>query len=372
MNVLFYKTGSRMLFFLFLLLAGSCSKLNENPQDKNPNENPGPDPDALLETLLFARATRVTGTVPAVANTSLLKTNTRDTIYALTGFKIPIRVSHPETISLKGIYVALQQGTFYYDVPIELEEESDTVSVIFLEVDPGDTQQEYTLPVELIPYDVSNTPVDKIGRIIKIEPPSGNGCDILVQRPATLGDTSGIWSPEWFWFATMVFNPNGEVTFLNAPGNAFITQTTYQGCCDPNRPQGKCHPLSTTLNATANARIAYTIESETFAFFTGGTFVRQTHERKQNFNPQTTDWCAGTAGYTLADDVVTYFGRHDYVPGNKNISYGTTHASCDLCGYGSRGGALTHSCHMLVITRGAEFSKEVRIYVRNPVSEWYE
>lgn len=372
MKTINFLTNLFFIGLLAMLSLSRCSSPEDTPPIKDTTQQGHKEPTALQELLKFDKATKVSGALPAVANIALLKTNTQDTIYALPGIKMPIRISHPKSTILKGIYIAVKQGTFYYDIPIEREEESDTVSVILLEVDPEKEDQTYHIPADIIPYDDTKTPLDKIERIITVEPTTGNTCGILVDKPTTLGDTSGLWTPEWFWFATMVFGPTNEISFLNAPGNTFITNTTYEGCCDPNRPQGKCHPLSTTLNATARASIAYTIESETFTFFTNGTFARQTHERKQNFNPVTTDWCSGTAGYTLDDIVVSYFGQHDYLPGDKTITYGTTYASCDLCGYGSRGGDLKHTCHLLIISRHTEASKEIRIYVRNPVSTWYD
>jgi len=355
---------------LTLLLHTRCSKEPEL-NVKNPNK-PKETPDNVSETLVLLNSTLVTGGAPSAGNSNLVRSNTKDTIYAIPGVKIPLRFSHPASRKIKGIYVWVKQASVHYDVPISREEESDTVSVVILDINPGNIVLPYDIPVDIIPYDDGHTPMDVLERIISVEKTAEPGCDILVPRPSTLGDTSGTWSPEWFWFATLVFNPNDELTFLNAPGNSFITQTNYEGCCDPNRPQGKCHPLSTTLNANVRAQIAYTIESETFTFFTNGTFARQTYERKQNFNPETTDWCAGIAGYTLSNSLVTYLGSHDYVPGRSTISYGTNYASCDLCGYGSRGGNLTSSCHLLVITRGVDFAKEVRMYVRNSFSSWYD
>ena len=173
----------------------------------------------------------------------------------------------------------------------------------------------------------------------------------------------------------MVFDGNGELKFLNAPGKGFLTNTVYEGCCDPSQAGGKCHPLSTTLNASANVSISYSIESETFAFFSDGTFARQTYERKRNFDPETTNWCTGTAGYKNENIVVSYFGNHDYSSGDSDISYVTTDATCDLCGYGSRGGNVKYTCHTMTITVGdmeGGHQNEVRTYVRNPVSGWYD
>jgi hypothetical protein len=335
-----------------------------------PEETPE-EADKFLNALLFSNGSKISGAVPAVTNTSAIRTNVKDTLYLMEGAKIPIRFSHPEGQPVAGIFIAVNDGTFYYDVPVEHEEESDTVSIIFIDIDPDELELPYDAPAEIIPYDANDQPLDIVERIITVEEPSGPGCDITVDRPGTLTDSTGLWAPEWYWHHTVVYNSAGEATFINAPGYAHITLTAYEGCCDHDDNKN-CNILSTTLNATVNAKISYTIMSETFAFFTNGTFARQTHERKQNFDAENTQWCPEIPAYLNDDQVVTYQGTHDYTPGATSISYLTKYSNCDLCGYGSPGGALAFSCHLLVITRGSEGSKQVRVYVRDPTSEWYD
>jgi len=364
-----------MLIIPALVLYVSCSdpmQEEENDDDNNPNDTvlTSSEADKIADALLFKNSTKVTGTIPAVINTSLARTNSRDTIFLMDGVKIPIRLSHPEGQIISGIYISVKGSTFYQDVPAEIEEESDTVSIIIVEVDGGGINLPADVPADIVPYDNSKQPIDIIERTITIEEPVAP-CDILIPRPGTLSDTTGYWAPAWYWHHTIVFNAAGDPTFVNAPGTAFITKTQYEGCCDSSTGKN-CNILSTTLNATADVTITYSILSETFAFFTDGTFVRQTHEQKQNFDPNTTDWCGGLAGYNYNNSVVTYQGTHDYVPGDTNISYLTKYSSCDLCGYGSPGGSLAFSCHLLVISRKSEGSNQVRVYVRDPTSDWYD
>jgi hypothetical protein len=359
-----------------LVLYVSCSdpmQDAENDDDNNSNDTvlTSSEADKIADALRFKNSAKVTGTIPTVINSSLSRTNSKDTIFLMDGVKIPIRLSHPEGQIISGIFIAVKGSTFYQDMPAEIEGESDTVSIIIVDIDAGDLDLPADVPAEIVPYDNSKQPIDIIERIITIEEPEALPCDILVQRPGTLTDSTGYWAPEWYWHHTIVFNPNGDPIFINAPGNAHITKTQYEGCCDFTTGKN-CNILATTLNASADVVIAYTIMSETFAFFTDGTFVRQTHERKQNFDPNTTDWCAGLAGYTYSDDVVTYQGTHDYIPGDTNISYLTKYSSCELCGYGSPGGSLAYSCHLMVISRNTEGSNQVRVYVRDPTSDWYD
>ena len=342
-----------------------------NPDPPPTEEDPGEESeaaDAFLSALVFANSAQLSGQLPNATNTDEVKMNVKDTIYLMEGVKIPLRFSHPENQPIAGIYIAVNHSTFYFDVPINQEEESDTVAIVFVDIDPDTGEFPLNAPAKIIPYDENDQPIDVIQRIITIEEPATPGCDILVAKPGTLGDTTGFWSPEWFWHHTIAFNSLGEPTFVNAPGLAHVTETMYEGCCDYDDNKN-CNILSTELNETVNAKISYTIMSETFSFFTDGTFARQSFERKTNFDPETTQWCSNSPGYKHDDVVVTYRGTHDYVPGGTSISLPTDWASCDLCGYGSPGGTLTFSCHMLVISRNN--GSQIRVYVRSSTSEWF-
>jgi len=357
-----------------LVLYAACSdpitEVDDNEQDEEDTELTTSEADEIANALSFKTSAKVTGKIPTVAKTSRTRMNSKDTIFLMSGVRIPLRISHPPGQLISGIFIAVRGGSFYQDVPIEMEEESDTVSLVIVDVDADDLDLPADVPADIVPYDNSKQPIDIIERTITIEEPQ-NQCDILIDRPLTLTDSTGYWAPEWYWHHTVIFNPNGDVVFINAPGNAHITKTTYEGCCDFTTGKN-CNILATTLNASADVVISYTIMSETFAFFSNGTFVRQTHERKQNFDPTTTQWCSGLAGYTNSDDVVTYQGTHDYITGDTNITYVTKWASCDLCGYGSPGGSLAYSCHLMVISRNTEGSNQVRVYVRDPTSDWYD
>jgi hypothetical protein len=297
----------------------------------------------------------------------------------MSGLKIPLRISHPASVLINGLFIAVKNSTFYYDVPIQEEEDSDTVSLIILEIDPGEVDFPFDIPVEITPYDQSKLPIDVIERIVTVEDPASGGCDILAD-----GDTTSIGPPEWVWHATIVFDSQGEPTFVNAPGRVYGASQTIGGCCneDPSVcPQLIYNPVKKfselIYDSEVTAGTLYSIDLEFFTFFKDGTFMRSTIEHIKNFSYDATDWCNGVAGYNDRESYVEYYGTHNYVPGNTSISYGTTRSVCDdplgICGYGSRGGALEFSCHMMTITAGVEGSKEVRMYRRHSASEvWYD
>src|SRR5689334_5996445 len=52
--------------------------------------------DALLESFSFSSGKKITGNVPEVTNTALVKNDNGDTIYVLPGVKTLIQISHPK------------------------------------------------------------------------------------------------------------------------------------------------------------------------------------------------------------------------------------------------------------------------------------
>ena len=350
----------------------------ENDEDTNIDVLTGDEADRISDSFEFGNSVKVTGTVPTVVNTSLVKTNSKDTIYTIPGLKIPLRISHPAAVVINGWFIAVKNSTYYYDVPIHEEEDSDTVSVVILEIDPEDVELPYDIPVEITPYDQNKVPVDVIERIVTVEDPVSGRCDILID-----GDTTNIGILEWRWHATVVFDSNDEPRFVNAPARVFGASQKIGGCCNEDPlvcPQAVYNPITKATDLIYDSEVTagttYSIAHELFSFYKDGTFFRLTLERIKNFSYDATDWCNGVPGFNERESVVQYYGTHDYAPGNTSISYANTHSYCDdpngICGYGSRDGAVTATCHMMVITAGVEGSKEVRMYVRHTYSDVWD
>jgi len=373
-----------MLIVSAIVLFVACSDPAEDLEDDG-NSNGGEltedEADKISDSFAFTNGVRVTGLAPTVVNTSLVKTDSKDTIYTVSGLKIPLRISHPTSVAINGWFIAVKNSTYYYDVPIHEEEDSDSVSVVIIEIAPEDVELPLDIPVEIKPYDQNKVPVDVIERIVTVEEPepASGGCDILVD-----GDTTEVGPAEWVWHATIVFDHNNEAVFVNAPGRIYGASQVIEGCCnqDPKVcPQLIYNPVKgyseLVFDSKVTAATTYSIDSESFTFYNDGTFERRTLERIKNLSHEATDWCGGIAGYNDRESFVEYYGTHNYSPGNASISYGTTRSVCDdplgICGYGSRGGAVSVTCHMLVILAGVEGSKELRMYRRHPTSEvWFD
>jgi hypothetical protein len=343
--------------------------------------------DSFLESFVFNDATKIAGTVPTVANTSLVKTNSADTIYMMRGLRMPIRISHPTGTEIKGWYVTIKNSTSYYDVLIDDEEDTDTVSVLFLEIKPagggggssGGGGSPSSFPLEITPYDIYGVPIDVLTRILTLEEPA-SGCDILMD-----GDTSEVEpSPQWLWHSTAIYDSKGEIKFINAPLREFVATQKPTGCCAtaPACPEYKFDPkknaYSYVFDSEVTAITSYSIYAEVFNFYKNGTFRRYTLESIRNFDPLATDWCKGKPAYNSRESEVEYLGTHDYAPGKASISYLTKTIKCadplGICGYGSRPGMLTNTCHLMIITVDKlmlEGTKEVRIYEKyDDLSGW--
>jgi hypothetical protein len=339
---------------------------NEEDEEETTPENV----DDILGSFLFTGGTKVTGSLPTVANTSLIRTNSRDTIYTIPGIKDMMRISHPVGRFIKGIYIAAQGSSFYYDVPVTLEEESDTVSIVSYEFDNEEMEEPVQVPIDIVAYDEADQPIDVIERIITIEDPDHNNCSILQD-----GDTSNTDNMHgWDWKWSVILDMNDQLVNINAPGLTYTNDFNYQACC-----KGSACPALIYENGQLKeikydrefpVSTYYTIGVEWFEFYRDGTFYRYTAESSSAISnaSDSTDWCVESPIVTVTLDEVFYYGTHDYEPGNTSISYGTTHSRCDdplgLCGYGSSGGLLTETCHTMFIISNLEGQKSVRKYTR--------
>jgi hypothetical protein len=280
-----------------------------------------------------------------------------------------LRISHPQERVIKGICIAVQGSAFYYDVPIYEEEETDTVSVIIYEIDASELEVPNDIPVEITAYDDNGQPIDIVERIISVEDPAAGTCNILQD-----GDTATTnWRHGWQWRWTVLLDGSNEPLLIHAPGKSYLAKQVHSGCCentvcpayvvDPNTKIGEW-----VYDSEFEVVAAYEIVEEIFQFFKDGTFKRATVEFQNTLDSSATDYCKGIPSMKNYVDQVVYYGPHDYVPGDADISYYTTRSICDdplgLCGYGSRGGKVTASCHAMIISAGVESQKEMRMYTR--------
>jgi hypothetical protein len=355
----------------------SCSLIPDPPVDgeEEPVEEISSEKaDSLLSLLSFTSGTKVTGSVPFVTNTELVKTNSEDTIYSMSGLKMPLRLTNPTGVTVGGWFVAAKNSTFYYDVALDETEGSDTVTIVIIEI-PGESTSTYTIPLEITPYDDNKKPIDIIVRELLVEVPEPNKCNIYTNEDPS----APIRSWEWIWSWTLITNSSDEGVFVNAPGYKRVSRQSPTGCClqQPWCPQYICDPISGckwVYDSQVDAVTAYSIEHEFYNFYKDGTYERNTNEYKKNFDPIATDWCNKVPGYIEGKNGAHTTGTYTYVPGSK-LTLTASKTECEdggnICGYGSRWGDVRVGCYSLIVTIDRlliENTKEVRLYSRSPAS----
>lgn len=366
---------AQRLAVLLLLLLFCCS--NPDEEDITPPTQGGQpltpaEADAALESFQFSSSKKINGSVPTVANTSLVKTDNGDTIYVLPGIKNIIQVSHPEGRPIKGVYFAASGSAFYYDVPAlaEQKEESDTISLIIFEIDPDDLDGTLHVPIEITPYDESEQPIDILERIITVEDPSdkSKGCSILQSGDTTTAD--GFSNTAWSWRWSMILDMNDQIVNMTIRGKPHRNDFTYQGCC-----KGTACPTQYLeggirkwkYDKEFDLHTVYTIAYEIFQFYKNGTFYRRTNEISSYLSnaDDDTDWCTVEPVISDRFQAVDYYGTHDYAPGDARIFYSNTHTSCaasSMCGYASSGGDVTATCNSMIISSTIEGQRSIRLY----------
>lgn len=345
---------------------------NELEDEKPKEEESQLEADVALKVFSFASAVVKSGSAPTVANTSLLKSNSYDTIFTLPDMINLLRISHPQRTAVKGFYIAVSGSSFHYEVPV-FEEESDTVSAIFYEIDLEELEEvldSYNIPLEITAFDNDGVPIDVIERIVTVERPGTSMCDIRIEGDTTSYDFSHAWNWEW----TVLLDHNDEPIDYFAPGKIYFTEQDHSGCCEDKGPcplisvDPNTQEVSWVYHSTFSISTYYVIDQEEFMFYKDGTFTRTTGELQFALDVEGTDWCNGIPSMIHNYDAVFYYGTHDYLAGDSHLSYTTTRSICEdplgLCGYGSRGGNLQNSCHAMMVIAGSEGQKEIRMYTK--------
>lgn len=367
-----FSGATLIALFAILYLSGCSDPVGVPPEQGGGSGNgTAENVDAVLEAFSFTSATKTSGKPPSVSDTRLIKTSTKDTIFTMPGVKDMIRVSHPPGTPIKGIYFAFQGSTFYYNAPADYEEKSDTVSIIFFEIDAEDIEDEISsgstsVPLEITAYDESDKPIDMIERIMTIEKPSSNGCDILEHI--------------WFWDWSVIFNHLDEAVNVNCSDERYPNDFKYQDCCLGAAFCPKYDDYQQPVyDVNIDISLFYSIAAEWLQFYSDGLFERETREFESYIsNPgqdaATFDPCKWKPEISTRTETVTYWGTHDYKPGNSTLSYIITDDSCGPngfgCGFGGSlvGAEIIYTCHQLLISRGTE-QKTVRMFTRGKATE---
>lgn len=343
----------------------SCNSDTESPIP--PNEpTPEPieiDPELVSSFLLFHDATELEGTLPEPLDGDVF-IEVEDTIYSIKGYPFGNRIRFLKDASqeIAGYYVGIPSASIYYDVPEEEVEgqyvpegEEDTTSVLFLELNPDETIEEYpfTIPIWILPYDESGSPIKRFIRWITVEDPDDGTCTSIA-RP------NDDYSLHWEWEFTLR-EYNGEVLNVFAPDIAVQINPVAGGCCTND---GRSYSVASSpycyVGANGSNNFTY-IEYPADDYSLRGYEMWQIWENGEvyvwraralkNYIPQGSNFCTGELTYLFDYDFPKGEGTHDYVSGDQNIRF-----DWEVWEESWRpiGGELIHTCNSMVFLWGVD------------------
>jgi hypothetical protein len=339
----------------------------DDDQSNNPNNNPGNpvtnDPDEIAEYLMLADASKITGNLPAAPD-GQLKINVKDTIYMAKGFPIGERlvVKHDGSYDITGVYVGIENSSFYYDVPVVEAEAQDSSDVIYLNL--GDTEGfnwDFPFTLILLPH-ADGLPWDKFIRVVKIEDPEEDaGNSITVPKNFSLDLV------HWEWIYTVMVDPSdpeGNVLHFEGKGVKKISAYQTGGCCNDdgtsttvaNDPycfskysDGTPNPNWRSIDVSHYFMWAYDV----LYLYNDGTFRQANTSIQTNYRPSLSDFCNNEAAYDFDISTFVKFGTHDFTPGANQIKFTYDVTDPPVFGKNIYGGELLYSSHNMLISFGS-------------------
>lgn len=307
----------------YALLVLGCEQ--ETPNDPGPGNNPGPTPQSntLNLGLVFNDAQLISGTMPSNSNLSDLKIN-KDTINVWPGIKARIEIQNLNAVAIGSILVQIPGADGYYEVSIEEEESTDTISVFYVDIDPTDLNLPLDGDIIISPADPNGDVIDEFDHPIHVDTPFdenvGSGPD---------GTGPGTCKPairkDLFWIYSSI-----DDEFHNAPNFPFY-QSDYEveGCCFNGRSQvcGTAAPNSTVAVTEQYSRT----NSQYLYFFEDN--LGYTYEKEKAFNdyaPDKTDFCTSTPGYSFRHSGIYTGGEYSITPNSFETVFNITIHSLDF------------------------------------------
>lgn len=279
---------------ILITLSTSCDEeeemVNNNPGNPNdPGQPTETNPNDATASLIFDDMEVISGSPPAVGSiTSDLKIDT-DTIFWTEGIIKRVMIQKPVDVSLSGFWVWVEGADSYIEAAFEKDEETEEITVIYVDFDPSGWDLPATFPVTIVPFDEDGNALDEIETEVKIEKPydASGPCNF----DYGISDSDGsVW---WEWIAS--YDPS--IDFFAAPMFPFPVFGTTMGCCvngvssqNPNCPDGSWVELN-YMNFYTIAREAFFLDGSNASF--NGISIEFT----QNFDPGESDFCTKRPGY---------------------------------------------------------------------------
>ncbi len=366
-----------VLGFLILASCQSEPDLDAN-NGSGGNNGSGNNPvsvftaDELAGFLVLDDASKITGDLPTAPDNHL-KINIKDTLYIANGFPIGERIviRHDKLYDISGFYIAVENSSFYYDVPVVGAEAQDSTDVFYINF--GETlgiDWELPFPLLILPHGPDGLPWDEFFKIMKIEAPGKDAEDITVPTSFSLDLV------HWEWMYTVKIDPSkvdpsdleGNVLHFEAKGLKKISAYQTGGCCNDdgisttvaNDPycfgkfsNGTPNPKWRTLDVEHFFMWAYDV----LYLYDDGTFRQANTSVQTNYRPSLSDFCNGKAVYDFDINTFVKFGTHDFTPGADHIKFTYNITDPPVFGKNIYGGELLYSSHNMLISFGNESEK---------------
>lgn len=354
-------------FFLFLcgmMMLASCER-EPDADPVDPKSNPGSpisdqlEPDEAAEFLVLKNATKITGKMPTTPEGSL-KINIKDTIFMPKGFPVGERlvIRHDGLYDIRGVYVGVENSSFYYDVPVVEAEAQDSTDTIYIKLGDTDGFEWDGFPLILLPHGPGGLPWDRFIRQVKIETPGEDAEGITVPTDFSLDLV------HWEWHYTVKVDPadpEGNVLHFEGKGVKKISDYQTGGCCNDegesttvaNDPycfskfsDGTPNPIWRPIDVSHFFMWAYDV----LYLYDDGTF-RQTNTSVQtNYRPSLSDFCNNDAAYDFDLNTFVKFGIHDFMLGATHIQFTYNVTNPPVFGKNIHGGELKYSSHSMLIS----------------------
>ena len=271
----------------------------EEEEDSTEEENEElvvADPNRATESIILDNMKVHSGTPPRQGTGKTgdmvdIKMN-RDTIFWTEGITQRLMIKSPENTELKGFWIYVTGADSYLEATFREEESStilegeepEDIDVFYFDFDPTGWDLPFNFPIEFIPFDHDDNPVDT-----KEGPVVGEGPHDPSPDTGSLPKsyyTTGAW--DW------IESKDTSIDFYAAPNYTFQTEGTTFGCCDDgvSSQDPNCNNFI-ELSYTNY----YTINMELFVLFENYTFQGATEETTRNFDPGISDFCTLYDGY---------------------------------------------------------------------------
>lgn len=357
-----------------LIVLAACEQ-EIDPEDGDSQNDPGNGHDytndELSGLLTLEEAVKLNGALPDAPD-SRLRLNVKDTIFLMKGLELGARIEiiHDGLFEITGLFIGVENSSFYYDAPVITEGVKDSTSGFHVIL--GDVNEwDFSFPIVIIPHGDDGLPLDRFVRVVKAEDPkSSKDCSLSIPDP---GDTSFIGG--WKWAYTVSFNEDGSVFYYEASGEKKGSLYTTGGCCNDDGSSTTVaddpYCFEKFSDGTRNPRWRsievshyYELVFDQLVFYDNGIFHHQNLSMQTNYRPSLSDFCNETPGYDFQKGFHAKSGDYNFDPGTDflDVAYHVTNPP--VYGKSIRSSKIAFSCDVLALESDIEGQRWETVFYR--------